>query len=205
MTVVEVDFNIYPIFHAFRKGKFRRHLARELIVAGRRVGRDIKKLLVAQIRSNMPPPNSPFTNSLKPRRKTLQSRHNLPKAIKTKVSGSVLDLTISVGVHRDHPMAPVAKITHDGAKIVVTAKMERFFHLLFMASISPRITVSSVRGQELLSRARGIIAPLKQGTQLIIPPRPWARTVYNRAQTQQMVEKHFRKGFENAWKRSLKD
>ena len=190
--VVTVELKEFPILKALGSfGKVKKALAKEYGIAGRRVGINLAKEMRKVIRSGMAPPNSKLTigfkgGKSKPLVGATPSR--LFKAVTYKVSGvSDRNNVILVGVMRMHGMANVAKIVHEGASITVSKRMSLLFRTVIAASRG-KGTVRSVRGQELLEEFKdnNVNAP-NPGTELIIPPRPFAKVVMQSPKTRVLI------------------
>lgn len=196
MSSTEIVVQLNPIYRSLMSGKFRKYLVLQMIHAGKRVGKEVQSQMRRKINSNMPPPNAPMTKVFNSR-KTLIETRAMARAISYKVRGRMSNMTISVGIETSHPRAQVASIVHDGRRIVVTNRMSRLFHMLFLATSFPgRVRITSARGQELLSKARGVVYPLKVGTVLVIPPRPFARSVLEDRRLPGIVQNEFNLAFE---------
>ena len=149
-------------------GKFRREMNRQITAANKRIGTKLKNKVKAAIDNNEFPPNSPATRILKGSGTALEDQGKLKKAIRARTGL----FFIQVGVFPGFPRFKIVKFLSEDRTITVTPKMARFFSLLNAASRGKAVRVDSVRGQEILRNAKGIVPALKVGTTLTYPARP---------------------------------
>lgn len=200
-TTISMKLTFAPIAKALMKGPavFNAELRKQYSVAGRTAGLKLAAIMRQKIQGGIPPPNAQMTIDIKGSSKPLVDSGRLFKAITSESGGSVKDFNIRVGVKRSHKLANVAAIVHDGRKQTVTRRQQVLFRALYFASIGRKITVRSARGRALLSEAKGVITPIKEGETLVIPPRPFAAETLNDPRARQIVEAEFR----NALKRTF--
>ena len=176
--------------------KVKRILKKNYGIAGRRVGITLAKEMRKAIRGGKFEPNSRFTIAFKGSTKPLAGPHGrLFKAITYKVKGvSDLNNAILIGVMKENTFANIAKAVHDGAKIKVKARMSMLFKAV-LAAARGRGMVRSRRGLELLHRFRddATISAPRVGSELIIPPRPFAKVVAESSKTKELIAAEYRK------------
>lgn len=172
---------------------------REFKVAARRSGLQIAALMRSKIQGGVPPPNAAMTAQMKGSTKPLVDSGRLFKAITSEVESDYLGQDILVGVKRSHEAANVASVVHDGRRQRVTRKMAMLFRVLWMASRGRPIVVRSPRGQRLLAASKGIIPPLREGSTLVVPPRPFALLTLQDPRVRGIVELEYREALRRAW------
>lgn len=171
--------------------KFRAQLRKELSKAGRLAGLKIKAIMRQKIREGIAPKNADMTKDIKGSTKSLVDTGRLFKAITSQSGGSLDDFEIRVGVKRSNEAANIAKIVHDGNVQTITRKQEVLFKMLWLASVGRRVTLRSERGRQILAQAKGVIAPLKEGQVVVIPPRPFGLITLRDPRVKQIVNEEF--------------
>ncbi len=179
--------------------RFNAALRREMGKAGRISGLKIKALMRRKIREGVPPSNAQMTVDLKGSSKPLVDSGRLFKAITSESGGGVNDFEIRVGVKLSNKLANVAKIVHDGYKQTVTRKQEVMFKMLHLASVGRKVNLRSERARQILARAKGVIAPLKEGQVIVAPPRPFALRTLSDPATKKLVEHEFREALKRTF------
>lgn len=107
-----------------------------------------------------------------------------------------------VGVLRTNGAFNVARVVHDGASIDVTEKMRRMFMMLWLVS-EGQMSSSSLTGRaaELWRSAPGGWFPLKEGTKkIVIPSRPFIRSVFRLKSTKTTVKGNWERGVQRAFR-----
>lgn len=198
----EVTFEIeeFPIMVALRHpGRAERVLRKHYRWTGRFVGIRLSKWMRDLIRGAHPghafAPNAEMTKELKRSSKPLIDQARLFKSATHRERGDWNE-TIEVGVLRTSGSADVARIVHDGAKILVTRRMARLFHALYLITSGrdPNAPLTSSRGFELLQaydRTGGVAPRLIEGTTLVIPPRQFASVMVRDPELKRFVEKAY--------------
>ena len=214
MTKITVDITEFAIVRSMREpGKAGTVFHQEFRKAGRRVGNVLERDMRRVIRSGMPPAQAGFTSDVKGSSKPLAGPGGrLFKAITSEVGGELGDgrtrrggggdLTIAVGVMRTHEAANVAKIVHEGSKtFTVTPRMAGLFRAISAASMGKAVALRSERAHQILANIQKPIAPLRVGTQLMIPPRQFAKVVLEASSTPDLILDEFRAAMVRALKR----
>lgn len=167
----------------------------------RRLGLILSARMRRKIRGGVPPKNSPLTIALKGSSKPLADKGRLFKSITWKIEGTGTTRQLRVGVIRtDDEGANVAKIVHEGARIVVTPKMSRLFSLVSSYTLGRPTPTLHGRALELATRAKGVVYPMRVGSVIVIPPRPFARMVLTDPATPKDVRRVFLEELDRAFK-----
>lgn len=192
-----ISFDEFPIMRALRQpSRARDVFEQEYRRAGRRVGKVLEGRMREVIQSGHMPANAGLTADLKGSSKPLVGPGpgaRLFKAITSEVRGSLDDMTISVGVMRTHEEANVARIVHEGTRpFTVTPRMAALFRAIAAFTAGRAVTLRSERAQQIAEYARKPIAPLRVGSRLVIPPRPFAKVVLEASSTRDLVLDEYR-------------
>jgi len=162
-------------------------------------------LMRSVISGGVDPANSPSTKQLKGSTKSLVDFGRLFKSVTgSSVVGSGHSTTITVGVMRTAATANVARIVHEGTQQTVTFKQALLFRVLWLASIGRKVNIRSERGRVLLAQSKGKFVPLKVGTVLVVPPRPFALQTLNDPRTKAIVESEFKSALKRAFETAAK-
>ena len=179
--VVDINIRFLPVARFLMGKKFQRRLQKEFNIAALVVGTKITAKMRKVIQGGVSPENSQFTQQIKGSSKSLVDEGRLFKAITHRVTKDSTGLpnAIYIGVIRSSSSANVARIVHGGAKIRVTRRMQILFGVLAAISRGKDRRTTSPRAEELRSRATtATFFPLREGTELVIPPRPFAAITF---------------------------
>lgn len=214
MSSITVNITEFPIVKAMRNpGKAGTVFHQEFRRAGRRIGKVLEKEMRKVIAAGISPANAGLTVDLKGSSKPLAGPGGrLFKAITSTVGGDLGDgrtrrggggnMFIAVGVMRTHEAANVAKLVHDGSRpFTVTPKMAGLFRAISAATMGHAVSLRSERANQIASHARKPIQPLRVGTTLQIPPRPFAKVVLEASTTPDLILDEFRAAMLKAMKR----
>lgn len=194
-TAITVDLKLTPVaLRLLNPAKGKSRLARELHRASFTVGSKIASRMRGVISGGVPPPQAEFTKMIKGSTKTLFDEARMYKAITWKVSKTGgLPSAIHVGILRSSREANVAVVVHRGAKIRVTKRMAILFGVLSAISQGKSRRLTSRRAEELASRKSATFLPLREGTEIVIPSRPFAAITFADPAIRSMVNKEFSK------------
>ena len=149
-------------------------LERAVSRAYKRLGLILTARMRRKIRGGVPPANRPMTVALKGSSKPLADSGRLFKSITWRMEGSGIERTLRVGVIKTSDEgANVAEIVHNGATVVVTPKMAMLFSVVSSATMGRPVSLYG-RAEEMARRAKGPVYPMRVGTTITIPPRPFA-------------------------------
>lgn len=191
--VVDIKIRFLPAATLLMGGKFRKRLSKEFNRAAFVVGSKTAATMRKVVSGGVDPVNSQFTSQVKGSTKQLVDSGRLFKAIThrvTKGSGG-LPGAIHVGVVRSSPRANVAVIVHRGAKIRVTRRMQLLFGVLSAISLGKSRKLTSPRAEELASKPGAFYFPLREGTEITVPPRPFAAITFADPRIRAMAQREF--------------
>lgn len=199
--VVDIKIRFLPVARLLMGKGFQRRLVKEFNRAAFIVGSSTAAKMRKTVGAGVDPENSQFTQQLKGSTKTLFDEGRLFKAFTWRIikGSSGLVSAIHIGVLRGSPVANVARIVHGGAKIRVTRRMQILFGVLSAISRGKDRKTTSPRAEELRSRAGSAnFLPLREGQELIIPPRPFAAITFADPDVRARAEREFAKALRRA-------
>lgn len=200
VSEVKVEFSSFPVIHKMKNpAKVRKTLQKHYKMAARRVGLAVAAIMRKKIRGGVGPPNAPMTKEIKGSTKQLVDTGRLFKAVTFKVEGYYSE-RIHVGVMRTNAAANIARIVHEGANVTVTKRMSILFKVLNSYTRGKPATLKGERAEQLASSAKGIIPALREGTVLVIPPRPFAAETMADPKVKMIVQNEFRRALGNTFK-----
>lgn len=172
--MVRETIKLPKAWEALASSKRKALLQKAIDRAYKRLGLILTARMRRKIRGGVPPANRPMTVALKGSSKPLADSGRLFKSITWKVEGTGIEKSLRVGVIKTSDEgANVAKIVHNGATIVVTPKMAKLFSVISSATMGRPVSLYG-RAEAMARRAKGPVYPMRVGTTITIPPRPFA-------------------------------
>ena len=179
--VISVKFDLFPsalrlMSPSKTQSRLRKEFSRAAFIVGSSTSAKMRKVIAGGVE----PSQAKFTEMIKGSTKTLFDIGRMSKAITWLVEkgGGGIPRAIHIGVMRKSKFANVAIIVHKGAKITVTKRMQILFGVLAAITRGKTRKLTSPRAEELASRKSARFVPLREGTEIIIPGRPFAAITF---------------------------
>lgn len=204
--MVKEVFRLPPAWEKLTSSKRDRLIREATSRTYKRLGLILSARMRRKIRSGVPPKNAPLTVALKGSSKPLADSGRLFKSITWKIEnegGPLRQLRVGV-IKTDDETANIAKVVHNGARIVVTPKMSRLFSIVSRATTGGSVPSLHGRALKLVSRAKGPVFPMRVGSVITIPPRPFAKMVLTDPATPKDVRRIFLAELDRAFMKGSK-